>query len=255
MNSETITLPHGYTATVCNDESPENPFADYLSEVPLAVFGLRDRLHAPAKDAATVSLADLFDMLPEEEFGKPERRAAIIKAVGIETGWESHFDGEPDAEAWRWAIREELPESPGYWGEAETYFDSMEALCGLLAIPCHQTVSNGYSQGDCVRLFAAALPAWRGEVGAPDDCADQCKGACELYGQWAWGDVYGVSEIFRPDGEEVEDGACWGFYGSDHEASGLLEHCREQILWDLENRAKEAAERERIACQYILVPV
>jgi hypothetical protein len=46
--------------------------------------------------------------------------------------------------------------------------------------------------------------------------------------------VYGVSSIEGPNGEKIEDASCWGFYGGDHEKSGLLEHARSAIDYRIE---------------------
>jgi hypothetical protein len=112
-----------------------------------------------------------------------------------------------------------------------------EALLTWGGIACHQTQSTGYCQGDSTLLLAIATPEWIAKVGAPaDSLQGQLEGACDLYGAWAWGDVYGVSEIRAPgededddNGEEIEGASCWGFYGRDHEKSGLMEHSRSVI--------------------------
>lgn len=48
----------------------------------------------------------------------------------------------------------------------------------------------------------------------------------ETFSQWASGEVFGYI-VEDAEGEEV--GSCWGFYGSDHEASGLLPAARDLI--------------------------
>jgi hypothetical protein len=59
------------------------------------------------------------------------------------------------------------------------------------------------------------------------------QGQANLYGYWAWGDVYGYviekrcvcagdpDDDVEDDWEEIEDGSCWGYFGSDHSESGL----------------------------------
>jgi hypothetical protein len=142
--------------------------------------------------------------------------------------------------------------SPSGWSEWIEYFDAMEALAAVAGIPCHLTQSNGYSQGDSALVFTAALPSWVEEAGtAPEYQEAACKGAAKLWAAWAWGDVFGVARIISPDGDEVEDASCWGFYG-DHETSGLLDHCREVIelhRWEVE---QEAAESHSAACRDII---
>jgi len=250
---ESIQLPHGYTAAVELDQYPSNPFEINDCEPPMAVFN-DGSLTGPTGETDPLTLADLFDRFPESDFETPARRGAIIQAAGIDKAdWDFHdYEGEPDAEAWRWAIREELPEAPTGWNSAGEYFDRMEALCGLLGITCYNRISNGYSQSHSVRLFVAATPEWIELTGTPPEHhAGQCKAAADLYGAWAWGDVYGVSEITRPDGSEVPDAEAWGFYGSDHEASGLLEHCREAVAADRAYLEREAAASHEAACRDI----
>jgi hypothetical protein len=76
-------------------------------------------------------------------------------------------------------------------------------------------------------------------VGAPPETHKAgMESAIELYGQWAWGDVYGYT-CEDESGEDVGHG-CWGFYGSDHNKSGLLESAQDQIDCHLEAQAKEA---------------
>lgn len=247
MNSETLKLPHRYTATVEIDHSPQNPFAEW-EDIPIACFHDRSLYHPGGHKEEPVTLADLFHRIPAGRFRTTKGRAAIASAAGIDLDDVTPPDrGERSPEAWKNALWEALPEQPeGYycgWSTATAYFEAMEATARLLDIPCHFGTSNGHSQGDSVLVFIAALPEWRERVGAPKNCADQCKTTFDLYTAWAWGDCYGVASITRPDGTELEDGSCWGFYGHDHEKSGLLEHCREAVSYDRTRRAKTAANR------------
>jgi hypothetical protein len=249
MNTETLKLPHGYRAEIAIEDYPLNPFEDFET-MPIAVFDDAAIRH-PARKGSPIDLPDLFDLLPASFFETPEGRAKICDASGVDP--DELPDMEPDASAgeWRDAIRDALPEAPCGWGSAVEYFECMEAVAALAGVPCHRGRSTGYSQGDSALVFAAATPAWREEVGAPDDCADQCKGVFDLYSAWAWGDVYGAASIHRPDDEDVPDASCWGFYGSDHEASGLLEHCRDMVEVDRRYLAKEARESMDAACRDI----
>ena len=53
----------------------------------------------------------------------------------------------------------------------------------------------------------------------------------EQYDQYLTGEVYGY--VIRGSDEETID-SCWGFYGSDHKASGLLESARGAIDAELD---------------------
>jgi len=69
------------------------------------------------------------------------------------------------------------------------------------------------------------------------------KSTADLYGWWAYGDVFGhivEKRVIDEDEadpeadeseqwEELPDGACWGFYGPDHDESGLEESALQSV--------------------------
>lgn len=64
-----------------------------------------------------------------------------------------------------------------------------------------------------------------------DERVEKClRGEVATYDQYLTGDVYGyqVTEVKHCDAcghdEEIDVDSCWGFYGSDHEASGLFDN-------------------------------
>lgn len=70
------------------------------------------------------------------------------------------------------------------------------------------------------------------------------RGLVKEWNQYLSGEVYGYM-IQTPDGDE--EGGCWGFYGYDHEASGLLDHARSEAdAMKAERDAKRAVALERI---------
>lgn len=251
MNTETIKLSNGYTATVCTDDSPSNPFREYDGEPPMAVH-YDGRIYSPAGKGKEITLADLYDEIPEAFFAIPENRAKLFAALQMSEDEISNSEPlEDTAEGWRWSIRENFPEAD-HWNRLSDYLDAMEAVAGLAGVACLRQESRGYSQGDYADVFLAATPAWLEETGVtPENIPAALKVSFDLYSAWAWGDVYGVWEITRPDGIELDDGACWGFYGSDHEASGLLEHCESAVASDLAYLAKETTASHDAACRDI----
>jgi hypothetical protein len=62
--------------------------------------------------------------------------------------------------------------------------------------------------------------------------------SADLWGHWAWGDVYG----FIIESEDFND-SCWGFYGDNHEKSGLLDMARESIDHHLKDKRKKRTQR------------
>lgn len=58
--------------------------------------------------------------------------------------------------------------------------------------------------------------------------ATYLTGEVETYDNFLTGSVYGY-EVKDAEGEEIEHGACWGFFGYDHETSGLMEYAKNAI--------------------------
>lgn len=175
----------------------------------------------------------LFDRLPLALFETDEGREKVISALDPEGYYD--FDGEGwTADEWREEIRDVRPSKPESWGAAEEYFTACGGLCKLGDIPYLDAQSNGYCQGDSAQVFLAATPEWLDKTGvSPENAEAALKGTLAEYSAWAWGDVYGVASICRPDGEEIDGGSCWGFYGSDHKESGLLDFAESCVTADI----------------------
>ena len=108
-------------------------------------------------------------------------------------------------------------------------------------IPAISVARNGYVQGQWCQVLAVATPEWVELVGAPADSIErQLQSAADLYAAWAWGDCYGWI-VEDHDGKEIA--SCWGYYGSDHETSGLADAAREAIDWEIEKRRRARMQR------------
>lgn len=64
--------------------------------------------------------------------------------------------------------------------------------------------------------------------------AGYLSGEVETYSQWVSGSVYGYSI-----GDDSDIGSCWGFYGFDHDTSGLLEHAEADIDCHIASQRKK----------------
>lgn len=219
----------GLQVRVFRDDSPQNPFEDWDCEPPLyAYFGRNgERGYNLSLETPTLTRAQIL-----------EHKAEILAALG---GMRSFLE----------IVRE-------YWGAWGAY-DAVE--CVNDAISAHAddlhtadrldfladvwrwhgceslaTSVSGYSQGDWADLLIVATPEWAEKVGAPPEThARQLKSAARLYESWAFGDVYGYL-ITDENGDDA--GGCWGFYGADHEESGLAESARDEIDAEIERRRK-----------------
>ena len=66
------------------------------------------------------------------------------------------------------------------------------------------------------------------------------NGEVETYSYYLNGDVYEYT-VKNASGEEIEDGSSSGYYGYDHEKSGLLDEAKSTIRCEI----KYQAEREK----------
>lgn len=258
MNTETIEYKN-YKITVAQDESPENPFENWDCEPPLLAYYDARGGYGFKAYGDVESLADIVRLLPDSCFERGNRVAlfkefladTFTKREFVQAAKDCSYYAAMYREGFANLLNEKYGSKPEGWSSATEWFEVAEALLKWAAIPCYNGQSNGYCQGDSALVLAIATPAWAQLVGAPAESLEaQCKSAFELYGAWAWGDVYGVSEIHAPgepdedgdetEGEELEDGSCWGFYGRDHEASGLLDHARSIIDYHIKEMAEQA---------------
>jgi hypothetical protein len=153
-------------------------------------------------------------------------------------------------------------ESPCGWRDAIQYFDDLEVLCKIVELPVFNYASNGYNQGDSMLVMAVATEKWRESVGVRHgdgyDCTPSLHCSVETYCSWAWGDVYGytIHEIIRDDdGDEVYEDtneSCWGYFGSDHNDSGLWQSAMEMIDYLVIRDQKEKEEKESCECRDIV---
>lgn len=247
----TITFPEfpGYVAKVSYDQFPEAPDSISDCNPPLARYS--ESWEGP--DAR-----ELFDEIPEEIVTREYKRilAAVIACEGDAEGTRMDYAqarreyGNTRAEA----LREILPDAPGsgLWRAVDEYCELLAELCRIAGFAWHHEISRGYSQGDAAHLFCYASPAWVTESGCPPEHHESaCKSYAAEWGAYLWGDVFAVSGIVRPDGTEVDDTHAGGYFGNDHEASGIVEFAREEIAMDIEARKRESARAFDAACRDI----
>ena len=243
MKTESISIPP-YTVNVAYDQCAENPFESWDCEPPLlAYFGYR---HGDYKsyNGAPADWYDVLRLLPDSIWRRGQRVAFLRHAMPAGyylRDFAADRRRVGDVEALAHILIEVLGEHPAGWQAAQNWLETAAAILEYGGIPCHCTQSNGHCQGDSTLLLAIGLPAWVQSVGAPAaSLPRQLESACELHGQWQWGDVYGVESITDENGAEIPHGSCWGFYGSDHEKSGLLDHARNAIDCHERHNARQA---------------
>jgi hypothetical protein len=221
----------GYRIKIRQDIDAENPFAAWDCEPPILAH--YDRAPKAYNDAPE-NWYDVLRLLPGSVWGR-KNRVAFLREFILPLGVSLRDVAEErrrvgDVETVAELLTEHKGAKPEGWGSAIEWMDLAAAILQWGGISALSTQSTGYCQGDVTLLLVVASPDWLNKTGVQlEHVQSQLEGAAELYGHWAWGDVYGVSSIEGPDGEEIEDASCWGFYGHDHGKSGLLEHARSAI--------------------------
>lgn len=245
LNCEVAYL-RGYRIRAERDDSPSNPFEDWDGNWPIAVrydgmitvyektkgVPLRDPL-SRFNDALLImsqkhiekllgaERSDITYHLPDEELNWDEDGGAIApKWITNATGLHSWFE-----------------DALGNVSDSDL-FDVYAELYKMLGIPCYTTTLTGCSQGDWAEVIVVATPEAAEAFGCKEITEADLEGTANLYGYWAWGDVYGYiveKPILDADGdiEDWEDAcdhnSCWGYYGDNHAESGLEEQALECV--------------------------
>ena len=249
MNAiETIDY-NGFKIMVQVDESPSSPFGDHGDK------GMTPMLVSYGRDS------DCDYSFQGERIDSPE---LFLSAGMIRRHWKaitqwfdcSWFDIDKDHKAQQAAYgqtrdylrKKWLAEiSGGYCPTADrhistrTRFQGLAFLWRLAGCAALATSIRGHCQGSYADVLAVQSPKWRDCVGAPrptknDDCERYLAACVGVYGAYVFGEVYGFT-CQDSNGNELDGASCWGFYGDDHEDSGLLEHARSRV--DCEIRARQ----------------
>lgn len=210
------------TIRAVRDESPANPFTDWDCEPPLLVW--YDGSLAEYGDGICEPLAAMSDSFISRRW-RDIAAALDIKPEIVSAEMRDRAKGERIADARRDYFESALAGWPICALSGSDYLAALAKLWAMQGVEALDSCSSGYSQGDYADVLAVAIPSWAKKVGAPRDTHKrQLEAAVKLYGAWAWGDVYGYV-IESPDGEHLD--SCWGYYGSDHDESGLSEAAEE----------------------------
>lgn len=90
---------------------------------------------------------------------------------------------------------------------------------GLTGIVALGTSVQGHCQGHYAELLIVADRKFLDATGATIASASDLECYADLYRWWAYGDVYGWS-VEDATGESIE--SCYGYFGDDHNQSGLM---------------------------------
>lgn len=224
----------GFDIQIEHDTTPANPWIDWDGEPPLIAIAdhdwdqcygidqsvpeltkdqIRANIHGLQALTGTRSLLNLI-----EEYAPHYKRNYRDAAEAINEALYCYADG----------LRK---------SDRLEFIAAVYRMAGIAAL-C--TSRQGYSQGDYIELLIVATPEWVELTGAPAETHErQLQAAADLYAWWAFGDVYGYT-VETEDGEHV--GSVWGYYGPDHDKSGLLENARNDIDCYIDQQRKAKTE-------------
>lgn len=264
MEKELLETINGFRIYAVQDDCPENPFTSWGCNPPILTFYDR-HLTGYASGRENPYAVTVYDFLPRVSLKKCKEIFADLAGEEEAKWFSKEYDNARDGLA-EWVARDGI-DNPSYWSESEKYFDLLESLANAAKIPCYNGTVSGYSQGDTTRVFVAITPDTQKEWGNDkkwfaEHGAKSAESTADLYAAWAFGDCYGY-EIYEvipgdEDGEDEEEReddtgeSCWGYYGTDHKESGLLEAARSTVEYLVKDREREALERHDAACRDIV---
>ena len=204
----------------------QDPDPDYANDVPTLHYSVRDGV--TSFNGCPRSVGGLLELIPAETWTRGKRVPFLRKVYNaLDSGREAFKPGFSDRYSWwdflRWVsvdheyfqgfLEDVIGSAPEGWRDAKRWFDVMETVL------CAGGVDATFNNDADYFVFTVATPEFLATTGATADEALHAQ-ARKTHRQYIEGDVWGVTV-----GEE----SCWGFYGSDHEASGLMDFVRENL--------------------------
>jgi hypothetical protein len=123
--------------------------------------------------------------------------------------------------------------------------DRLDVLCDLYnmaGMPAVVKSVHGYSQGDYAEVLAVATPEFQEACGNDSDFdwIPSLESSIQLFGDWAFGNVYGY-QVEDANGEEID--SCWGFYGDYDAPFGAVHEAEAAINWHIACDKKDRIEK------------
>lgn len=218
----------GYTIEVIQDTDPVNPFEEWDGLFPIIVKGNRYTKDYSNGDIERYLVNYLTDNQLSYKMNK------ILSFIGMS---KEDFDLDYPIE--------DFTKGNAKSGRADYLRDlisehingdlgAMAEYCAELNIKHYYSTSRGYCQSSWADVFVCWTPEFSKITGLSYTKAtiEDMKGTFDIYGYWAWGDVYGWNV------KETDD-SCWGYYGDDHEKSGLLEAAKDSINYTIESEKRK----------------
>ena len=216
---EETTIYKGYKIEISHSDLNENPFTEWEGNVPLMKIN-----NGYKEDYSNGNIiSHIAGFLTDNQIIRHQKKIAPIFYIDLDIYYsdrQEKIDG----------IREAI--------EEYDKFSQLAEFCELAKIKYLHTTSRGYSQSDWADIFICETPEFFEVTGCTELTDEMMQGGADLWGYWAWGDIYQYS-IER----DLFSDSCGGFYGDDHDKSSLMEYAKNSIDCDIKHRYESKFDR------------
>lgn len=228
---------NGYTINILLDTDAQNPFDDWDCNPPLVV----DALYNTGVDCYAKQYGDA-NSIPSLTREQIIANKSLIFDLFDVSSWFALREVRQYTDV---NFAETLNDELSNILHGMSNFERLEALCSLYnacGIPAVVSSVSGHSQGDYAKVLAVATPEFQEACGngADYDWIESLKGSIELFGNWAFGNVYGY-QVLDANDEEID--SCWGFYGDYDKPFGAVHEAQAAINWHITYESKRRIEQ------------
>ena len=211
---------------IWRDERKLNPFSDWDCEPDLitrCMHGIDHYGNTDPDECPVLTEKQIIDNLPGIkrllDF-KPED--SLIRVLKFHDCWFNGYDRDNSVVDKVNRVLEEYFDS--IYGENRLFM--LEQLLNYQGIVTFRAMNYGCTQGDWYEYLLVASKEFLDRTGAVIEKKQDLTSSARLFEAWHNGDIF--SYIVKDHTGEIID-SCHGFYGYDHEQSGLMEYAQESI--------------------------
>ena len=203
----------GYEIQISYDTDAQNPFTEWDGQPAMRVQAGR-YAHRTEYNG---SVADIIDeSISEGQLIRNQK--ALMEILGLSP---DDFKGEKKQ------YKIETLSNDILYADIE----QLTSICKLFKIP-HVSETQSYDQSTWAEVLIVSSKEWIQETGIRKKHIQRSlQASADLYQQYASGEVFGYNC------EEAE-ASCWGYYGDEHEKSGLMEEARSEIDYTITSKRK-----------------
>lgn len=218
-----------YNLNIHHDEDAENPLTSWEGQPLIFVKsdGYIEAYNNGQEEKGTFYLPDLNRQQCLDNWQELTGQKSITNFLREN----QHYGGEPLQDVLNYYLDQQLQ----YNCTLSEKLELIHEVYSAMNLHTLSATTTRYSQGDHAELLVVLTPEWMNGAGEIEDINATMQSYVDLHGAWAWGDCYGYT-ITKPvtceccdntDDEEIA--SCWGFYGSDHTKSGLLDNAKSNL--------------------------